>query len=46
MLMVDGEVTGKDLIIPECVHTVSMEWFSSDDRVGIDCTLMSYPNRL
>jgi len=54
--MVDGEVTGEDLIIPECVHTVSMEWFSSNDRVGtpyvyltdydVMYLYMSYPNGL
>ncbi|XP_065901243.1 wnt inhibitory factor 1-like [Dysidea avara] len=33
MLMVNGEVTGEELIIPECVHTISMEWHSSAQRL-------------
>jgi len=42
MLMVDGQVTGEDLMIPECVHTISLEWYSSDDRVRVVVPLMSW----
>ena len=42
--MVNGEVTGEELIIPECVHTISMEWHSSAQRVGVSYHI--YPNGL
>jgi len=35
MLMVDGKVTEEQLVIPECARTISVEWYSTDDRVCV-----------
>ena len=41
-LLDDGITTKEHVLVPECVHTVTVEWFSSynDDHVSCDLMLL------